>query len=108
MVANSSFYDRWMLRYIIKFLFDILQNNFASSGRGRMNLPPFDSSRRGESKELLFILLRSLGAELFCKKLNGAVTANQKIIKCRTLDILLDISASSNRRRMKLPPFDSF
>jgi hypothetical protein len=107
MVVVSSFYGHWMLRNLIKIMFNILLNNLVFSDHKWMKLLPFDSSLWDDSNELCFILLRSQDAKLFSKTLNGAVTANQKIVKCRTLDILLNISAPNDRKRMKLPPIDS-
>jgi len=51
-----------------------------------------------------FILLRSLDTEIFKKTVNGAVNVN---VKCRIVDVSSIISSSSDRRRMKLPPFDA-
>src|SRR6184192_2548196 len=40
--------------------FDISSNISTSSGRGRMGIPPFDSSRRAGSNGGIFVLLRPL------------------------------------------------
>src|SRR5437764_14925333 len=45
--------------------FDVSSNISASSGRRRMGIPPFDSSRFAGSNGSIFILLRPLDAELF-------------------------------------------
>ncbi|CAB4434450.1 unnamed protein product [Rhizophagus irregularis] len=47
-----------------------------------MILPPFDSSRLADSKELLIIFLQSLDAEELSKTFSGAVNVNQEILKC--------------------------
>ncbi|CAB4416960.1 unnamed protein product [Rhizophagus irregularis] len=51
----------------------------------KMILPPFGSSRLGDSNELLIIFLQSLDAEKLSKTFNGAVNVNQEILKCRFL-----------------------
>ncbi len=75
-------------------------NISASSGRRRMRLPPFDAARRGDSNELCCILPWPLDAEIFDETVNGNV-------KFRIVDVSLNISASSGRRRMKPQPFDA-
>ena len=82
--------------------FTVSLNISASSGRRRMILPPFDAAWRGDSNELCRILLRSLDAEIF--KRNGKWRSNVNV-KCRIVDVSLNISTSSGRRRLKLPPF---
>ncbi|CAB4406017.1 unnamed protein product [Rhizophagus irregularis] len=48
----------------------------------KMILPPFDSSRLDDSKELLIIFLQSLEAEKLSKTFSGAINVNQEILKC--------------------------
>ena len=50
------------------------------------------------------MFLGSLDVEIFNETVNGAVNVN---VKCRIVDVSSIISASSDRRRSKLPPFDS-
>ncbi|CAB4439229.1 unnamed protein product [Rhizophagus irregularis] len=73
----------------------------------KMILPPFDSSRLGDSKELLIIFLQSLDAEKLSKTFSGAVNINQRNIKMPIWDVSLNISPANDCRKMKLPPFDS-
>jgi hypothetical protein len=90
---------------MLKLLKSHLRNNLASNDRRRMILPPLEPAYRDESNDGGFILLRPLDAEIFGKTSNGAVSQNAK---CRFVDVLLNISASSCRRRMKLLSLDSF
>src|SRR5207253_269630 len=78
MVVFPFFYDHWMPSLLAKCHqigiitfdtapFDVSSNISASSGRRRMGIPPFDSSRFSGSNGSIFILLRPLDAELFDK-----------------------------------------
>ena len=58
--------------------YDVSSNISVSSGRRRMGIPPFDSSRRAGSNGGIPILLRTLDAEIFDETSNGAVP---KVIK---------------------------
>ena len=71
MVVFPFFYDHWMPSLLAKCHqigiitfdtapFDISSNISTSSGRGRMGIPPFDSSRRAGSNVGIFVLLRPL------------------------------------------------
>src|ERR1044071_1063461 len=71
MVVFPFFYDHWMPSFMAKCHqisiitfdtapFDVSSNNSTSSGRRRMGVPPFDSSRRAGSNGGIFVLLRSL------------------------------------------------
>ena len=71
MVVFPFFYDHWMPSLLAKCHqigiitfdtapFDISSNISTSSGRGRMGIPPFDSSRRAGSNGGIFVLLRPL------------------------------------------------
>ena len=71
MVVFPFFYDHWMPSLLAKCHqigiitfdtapFDISSNISTSSGRGRMGIPPFDSSRRAGSNGGIFVLLRLL------------------------------------------------
>ncbi|CAB4414626.1 unnamed protein product [Rhizophagus irregularis] len=48
----------------------------------KMILPPFDSSRLGDSNELLIIFSQSLDADKLSKTFSGAINVNQEILKC--------------------------
>ena len=61
-------------------------------------------SQRAGSNGGIPILLRPLDAEIFDETSNGIVP---KVLKRRFDDILPINSASSDRRRMGIPPFDS-
>ena len=54
-------------------------NNSANIDPRETILPPFDSSRLDDSKELLIIFLQSLDAEKLSKTFSGAVNVNQEI-----------------------------
>ncbi len=113
MVVFSFFYNHWAQRYLTKryqigvFItfgtapFDVSSNISASSGRGEVNLPPFDSSRQAGSNGGIPILLWPLDVEIFDETSNGAV------LKHRFNEILSINSASNGRGRMGIPPFDS-
>ena len=113
MMVDSSLYDHWMPSWLVKchqigvFItfgtvpFDVSSNISASSGRGEVNLPPFDSSRQAGSNGGIPILLWQLDVEIFDETSNGAV------LKHRFNEILSINSASNGRGRMGIPPFDS-
>ena len=88
-----------------KVPFDILSIISASSGHRRIRLLPFDSFRWASSNGNCFISLGLLDAELFDKMLNGTRFINIKMLIF--IDISSNISASSDHRGMRPPPFDS-
>ena len=82
--------------------FDVSSNISASSGHRRMRIPPFEPARRDESNGGIPILLRLLDAELI-----GKMSSNRRFSTFDTMpfDVMSNISASSGRRRMGIPPF---
>ena len=78
--------------------------NSASSGHRGMGIPPFEPAHRDESNGGIPILLRLLEADIFDETSNGIVP---KVLKRRFDDILPINLASSGRRRIRIPPFDS-
>src|SRR2546430_10197783 len=77
---------------------------FKSSGRRRTKMPPFEPALRDESNGDIPILPRPLDAELI-----GKMSSNRRFSTFDTtpFDVSSNISASSGRRRMGIPPFDS-
>ena len=113
MVVFPFSYDHWKLRYLTKFEWRSTESdkndgispiNSASSGRRRMGILPFELARQDESNGGIPILLQLLDADIFDETSNGVVS---KVLKHRFDDILPINSASSGRRRMGIPPFDS-
>ena len=72
-----------------------------SSDRRKMKHSSLESPHRDESNSSRFVFLWSLDHEIFDETACGAVS------KCRIVSISLNISWSSNCKRMKQPPFDS-
>ena len=80
--------------------FDVSSNISASSGRGEVNLPPFDSSQQAGSNGGIPILSRPLDAKLIDKiSLNWCFST-------APFDVSSNISTSSGHRRMGIPPFE--
>ena len=77
--------------------FNILSNNSASNNPKEMKQLPLEPAHRDESNGSSLILLWPLDAEIIDKISNGTLPHI----------VLLNISVSSGRRRMKPPPFDS-
>src|SRR5438477_6518761 len=76
MVVNLSFYDHWMVRYLMKRQnrhfyiydtapFDVLLNISPSNDYRRLYHSSFESSHQGESNSGKFILLQSLDGKVF-------------------------------------------
>ena len=102
MVVTSFLYNHWTLRYLMKCQyntvpFNILSNNSASNNPKEMKQLPLEPAHRDESNGSSLILLWPLDAEIIDKISNGTLPHA----------VLLNISVSSGRRRMRPPPFDS-
>jgi len=99
---DAEIFDKMSIKISILILailcyFNILLNNSASNDRRRMKQLPLEPSHRDESNGSGLILLWLLDAEIIDKTSNGTLPH----------DVLLIISVSSGRRRMRPPPFDS-
>ena len=100
---DAEIFDKMSIKISILILailcyFNILLNNSASNDRRRMKQLPLEPSHRDESNGSGLILLWPLDAEIIDK------TSNDTLLHA----ILLNISVSSDHKRTRPPPFDSF